>query len=861
MVGREAEIGLARDLFASGHGIVIAGVSGVGKTRLASELSVERAGADTPLVRVVATRSAASIPLGAFGVLVPAGGGPDVQTVNAIVESVRSERAGRGPVILLVDDAHLLDDASAALLHRMVLEGVGVAIMTVRSRQPCPDPVIALWKEGFCRRVELQQLSRAESAQLIAHSLPGIVDPAVVHRLSFLAQGNPLMLRELLRGALDQGVLGVLHGTWTWTGNLSVAPALIDMLTARLSTIDHDARDLLMLLAFAEPLASGPVVEMRGHEPLERLLRAGVIDIDADGYVRIAHPMYGEVVRAELTPPTIARFARELADAHPKPLDDAGAELRRVVWHVDAGALEDPDALLGAIKYAQLHDLDLARRLAAAAVDAGAGIETRLRLADILANLGRLDEADDLLVAMAQEPPDDHTRASIASTRATSLLWLRGDPARALEVLRDAEARIVSPKAVEELWPIRLQALMQEGQVDELGRLVELVLDSSTSSDETKAGALVVGVAAWLLAAQLDVAVERCTVGFETTGRSADAFPVRDLLRYGVALGTLYEGDLDAAEDRFRLLREEVARETDVALRFVYSQGLGRVAMLRGRASEAVGALQEARALVRWAPDLIAWNLGLLAQAQAMAGDADAAQVSVDEARALTTSALFEADRGRADAWIAWTRGERSRAAATALAVADCALDRGQRLPALLSVHDAACFGAAREARERLAPMLDSFPGRLATALAAHVHALDSGDGSALLGASEGLAALGCWRVAAEAAEVAAEMLAGSGLRARADAATRRARELAARAEHHVVDLDIRRSFAQLTAREREVADLAARGGSDRSIARALNLSVRTVETHLHRVYSKLGIEGGRAELRELAEPVEAPTT
>ncbi|HZA85596.1 MAG TPA: helix-turn-helix transcriptional regulator, partial [Acidimicrobiales bacterium] len=51
-----------------------------------------------------------------------------------------------------------------------------------------------------------------------------------------------------------------------------------------------------------------------------------------------------------------------------------------------------------------------------------------------------------------------------------------------------------------------------------------------------------------------------------------------------------------------------------------------------------------------------------------------------------------------------------------------------------------------------------------------------------------------------------------------------------------------------LTAREREVALLAAEGRASRDIGEHLHLSTRTVDTHLARAYRKLGI-GGRDEL------------
>jgi len=59
---------------------------------------------------------------------------------------------------------------------------------------------------------------------------------------------------------------------------------------------------------------------------------------------------------------------------------------------------------------------------------------------------------------------------------------------------------------------------------------------------------------------------------------------------------------------------------------------------------------------------------------------------------------------------------------------------------------------------------------------------------------------------------------------------------------------------ALLTARELEVAGLAAAGSSNREIAGHLYVSVRTVETQLQRVYEKLGVHS-REELPDALQP------
>jgi DNA-binding CsgD family transcriptional regulator len=65
--------------------------------------------------------------------------------------------------------------------------------------------------------------------------------------------------------------------------------------------------------------------------------------------------------------------------------------------------------------------------------------------------------------------------------------------------------------------------------------------------------------------------------------------------------------------------------------------------------------------------------------------------------------------------------------------------------------------------------------------------------------------------------------------------------------------LAITDSVSPLTGREREIATLAAQGVQSREIAEQLFLSVRTVNNHLQRIYTKLGV----TSRRELAQTLE----
>jgi DNA-binding NarL/FixJ family response regulator len=106
--------------------------------------------------------------------------------------------------------------------------------------------------------------------------------------------------------------------------------------------------------------------------------------------------------------------------------------------------------------------------------------------------------------------------------------------------------------------------------------------------------------------------------------------------------------------------------------------------------------------------------------------------------------------------------------------------------------------------------------------------------------------------LAAEAAADAAEAFRRAGDQRAAKAVSHRSKALAAFCEGAdtpgLIQAD---TVVPLTAREREIAVLAADGLSSKDIAERLYLSVRTVNNHLQKAYSKLGVNS-RAEMARL---------
>src|SRR5262245_61519089 len=157
-------------------------------------------GADT--VEITATRSAAEVPFGAVAPLLPAPDGPpDPGPAGDPVDHLRhslaaqSAPAGDRTAVVLVDDAHLLDDASATLVHQLATSDGAVLVATVRTGEPAPDPVVALWKDGLAERLELDGLGPDVTAGVLEAVLGGPVDPGTAVRLAELCEGDGHLLR------------------------------------------------------------------------------------------------------------------------------------------------------------------------------------------------------------------------------------------------------------------------------------------------------------------------------------------------------------------------------------------------------------------------------------------------------------------------------------------------------------------------------------------------------------------------------------------------------------------------------------------------------------------------------------------
>jgi DNA-binding NarL/FixJ family response regulator len=839
-------------------GMVLIGAAGVGKTRLAQEAlaAAEQQGA---LVRWVAgTASARTLPLGAFATTLKLA---DLDPARLVPQATEALLAGAGPagVVVVVDDAHLLDELSAVLVHQLVLRKAAGVVLTLRTGEPAQDAVTALWKDGHLPRLELEPLSPQETANLVETRLGGPVDDNAVLRLWSITRGNALYLRQLVDHELASGRLREFAGVWRWSGQLTLSPALVELVSTRIGALPQHQRGVLDVLAFGGPLEVPLLAELTGGDTMEEMEAKGLIEVSPEGrrwQVRLADPMFGEVQRRR----TGALYARRLRRRIASALSAAGGRraddaLRHAVLLLDSDAQPDAALLTDAARRAtELGNLALAARLARTAVSAGGGFEPRLLLGSALGWTGRVTEAGSEWAALPTLARTELQQAQAAMTRAKVLAW-SGRPAEA-EAELDAAAFATTDEAAD-LVLAGVRSVLNAY----LGRTAQAAEGGAEVLSHPRCPSAAVPWATWGLAMargglglldDVEAALRRMESEAPGAGLHQRALVVMSSTR-----GLLLAGLPDQADRIARRFREQspdsLGRPVDVFTRFMAAES----ATFRGQVETAARGYRQAVA-AHHGGDPNGWSFtGLvgLTTALGMRGDAAPAGRALLEMTAEhhPTYVYLAPNVLLARAWVAAAEGGVSEAATLARKAAEVAASQGQSAVEVLALHTAVCFGDGTVAA-RLARLATEVNGPRAQIAAAHALALAADDGPGLQTVSVRLEQMGALLLAVDAAAQAAAAYAHDNRRGSAQTATARARRLAQACEGaRTPALAALTAPPKITRRQREILTLAASGLSNGDIAQRLVVSIRTVENHLYRATTRLGISN-RTELAALIE-------
>ncbi|MEG3636273.1 LuxR C-terminal-related transcriptional regulator [Micromonospora palythoicola] len=870
-VGRAEQLDRLRMAVAGvrGRGILFTGSAGIGKSRLLHEGVDALPGDKYAVWRIAASATTSAM---AFGGLVqvlpeqPQGLSP-AGILRWAVDVLQQQAAGRR-IVLAVDDAHLLDPPSAALVHLVARAENASVVGTLRDGEQIPLPIRALWTDGLVERAELGPLPPDETAAMLTAIVGGQVDSGSTDRLGRLSAGNPLLLRELVHAATNSGELVERYGVWTWTGRLELAPSLTELIDIRIGQLTPGVRAVVELVAFGEPLGLRllhQAVEQHDVEYAEERGLITMVESDRRLDVRLAHPLYGEVVRRQCPVSRTRRLQAHLADLLEKVGKRRREDLLRVArWRLASGTAQDPAMLIAAAGEAfARYDVPLATRLARAALDAGGGFDAAELLATILMFADRPAEALGVLDAVATDAGQEERLSRWLTVRGMVSYWGLSQASTVEEIAAEgtkltdaaAQARVRAFEAIMRLHRLDAPAAL---------RLAQGVLDRPAAS-----------VAARELA--------RCTIAHlqAVQGQLYRSASAVDLVQAKVASwradmpylqlavelarGTrlALSGDLAGID---ALVADEFA---DLADAGDFRLGTGYLAILRayaarlrGRSDTALQAALSACAVLATSRVYAGLAQSERAQAAALRGDARQAAEAMAEADRLhspTMVVLYP--------WLEQARAATLAAGGESATAVKRLHDLVDRLRAdgfagheALVLHDLVRLGQAatqtgprcsdgdrRTVAQRLTELSEQVDGELPPLLARHARASADGLPEGLLGAADGFAERGLDLLAAEAVAEAVHLLRQRRSPELGYARQRLGALLAGCDMVHTPALQA--ATPTLTDREWQVARLAAVGGTSRAIAEQLFLSARTVENHLQRVYTKLGVTS-RAELR-----------
>lgn len=258
-------------------------------------------------------------------------GAPDTFLVGLAVLSLLAEAARTHALLVVVDDAQWLDDESAVALsfvgRRLHAERVAMIVALLEASD-------SRSRFDGLRRLDLAGLANPEALELLTAAAAGPVDRRVASRIVAATGGHPLALVELPAALTAEQ----LRGAEPLPDPLPVGERLSDLFAARTRALDAGAR-MVLLLAAAERLGDPMLLRRAADAAGATSWETAVAAAEASGLATLAprvefrHPLVRSAIYYAASPADRRRAHAALADAL-----DAPADADRRAWHLGAAA-------------------------------------------------------------------------------------------------------------------------------------------------------------------------------------------------------------------------------------------------------------------------------------------------------------------------------------------------------------------------------------------------------------------------------------------------------------------------------------------------------------------------------------------
>jgi DNA-binding CsgD family transcriptional regulator/tetratricopeptide (TPR) repeat protein len=350
--------------------------------------------------------------------------------LEGVVQLVRDIATTRGGALLVLDDLHAADPESLEAIRYLAAAALpGVLIVgALRSQEAAlPEEVMrALDRDGDAELWDVEPLDRRGVADLLGALLDAEPPDPLVAEVLERTDGVPLLVEEVLDAHLRAGSIDVDDRGIHWRGATKVVPpTVVAMVERRLEGLTSRDRDVIVAGAVLGDFDPPLLGRVAGQTPatvgtaVAAAVNAGLLET-VRGSVEFRHAVIGEAVRESALPHTLrslhARAAVALADA---AADDVGGLERRAHHLVHAGASEQAADLLARAAVASLgqHAPLRAEVLARSALELAPPPESSDlawdALARAVATQGRWSEA----LALDQAAAEEHGETPVRRRR------------------------------------------------------------------------------------------------------------------------------------------------------------------------------------------------------------------------------------------------------------------------------------------------------------------------------------------------------------------------------------------------------------------------------------------------------------
>jgi len=664
LLGREREMAALHDALiqameGKGGVVVVVGDAGVGKSRLLKEFDIGiAAGIERIVARCASFDQATPYALvadllrGAFRIKsgageeearIAIGGGlarlgerPDPIAVDLLLEVlgygarssldpeskrrvlvnlVRRVVAGRcegAPLVILLEDLHWMDSASAAVVGEVVADVPNLSCLLIGACRPDWDPP---WP---CARIELQPLGEAEARALVLQCLGGDADGPLLQSILAKTAGNPFFTEEVARSLKESGGVERADGLWRARGPVDLAvPATVqEVLRARLDRLSVGPRRTLQAAAVVGRTFWGPVIERLAASPtlvadLEALEARSFIELQASSPERsysFRHPLiqevtYGTLLHANrrVAHGAVGEAIEELyADRADEFIDELAFHYARsdrdekaLGWLVRAG--DRASGLFANDEALSLYDSAL-QRASQVAGPVGAA-EVLERMGEVQMLTGKYDDALSRFRTAqerSQPQPEHHARLQWKVGRT---LARKGQYADALDALGEGMRELGGEDDLQaahigvQIGDVYSRTGDYPAAIGSLSRAVEIA--ERLGADDVLAHGLKLLAAALAFSGDLRspaAMYERCLPIYERLGDVAGAADVRNYL------GSLYRrmGRWDDSLAEYGLALSLVERVGNPWLAAIIHNNMGELHFFRGDFQRAIASKQRA---------------------------------------------------------------------------------------------------------------------------------------------------------------------------------------------------------------------------------------------------------------------------